>query len=92
MPGNDNDNDKDNDSDNDNDSDTDKDKDKAKNKVKTVTYRLKSIDSFRFMQDLLSNLVDNLSEINNKEPKNKFTYSMRFMTDSLSLSLYCIRD
>ena len=24
------------------------------------------------MQDSLSNLVDNLSEINNKEPKNKF--------------------
>ena len=82
--GNDNDNDKDNDSDNDNDSDTDKDKDKAKNKVKTVTYRLKSIDSFRFMQDLLLNLVDNLSEINNKEPKNKFTDSMRSKTDSLS--------
>ena len=39
---------------------------------KTTTYKLKFIDSYRFMQDSLSNLVDNLSEINNKEPKNKF--------------------
>ena len=29
---------------------------------KTVTYRLKFIDSFRFMSTLLSSLVDNLSE------------------------------
>ena len=33
---------------------------------KTTTYKLKFIDSYRFMQDSLSNLVDNLSEINNK--------------------------
>ena len=39
-------------SDNDNDSDNDKDK----NKVKTVTYGLKFIDSYRLMQDSLSNL------------------------------------
>ena len=71
----------DNNSDNDNDSDSDNDK--VKNKVKTITYRLKFIDSCRFMQDSLSNLVDNLSEINNKKPKNKFTDSMRSMTDSL---------
>ena len=67
--------------DNDSDNDNDKDKVKPKNKVKTVTYRLKFINSYRFMQDSLSNLVDNLSEINNKEPKNKFTDSMRSMTD-----------
>ena len=73
----------DNDSDSDNDNDSDKVK--AKNKVKTVTYRLKFIDSYRFMQDSLSNLVDNLSEINNKEPKNKS--SMRSMTDLLSESI-----
>ena len=75
----------DNDSDSDNDSDNDNDKDK--NKVKTVTYRLKFIDSYRFMQDSLSNLVDNLSEINNKELKNKITDNMRSMIDSLSRSL-----
>ena len=39
------------------------------------------------MQDSLSNLVDNLSEIDNKEPKNKFIDSMRCMTDSLSQSI-----
>ena len=33
---------------------------------KTTTYKLKFIDNYRFMQDSLSNLVDNLSEINNK--------------------------
>ena len=61
--------------------------DKDKNKVKTVTSRLKFIDSYRFMQESLSNIADNLSEINNKEPKNKFTDSMRSMTDSLSQSI-----
>ena len=50
------------DADSDNDNDSDKDKDKAK----TVTYRLKFIDSYRFMQGSLSSLVDNFSEINNK--------------------------
>ena len=39
------------------------------------------------MQDSLSNLADNLSEINNKEPKNKFIDSMRFLIDSLSQSI-----
>ena len=67
------------DNDNDNHSDSDNDNDK----VKTITYRLKFIDSYRFMQGSLSNLINNLSEINNKEPKNKFTDSMRSMTDSL---------
>ena len=50
---------------------------------KTTTYKLKFIDSCRFMQSSLSNLVDNFSEINNKEP-NKFMDAMRSMTDSLS--------
>ena len=54
---------------------------------KTATYKLKFIDSCRFVQDSLSNLVDNLSEINNKEPKNKFMDTMRSMTDSLSQSI-----
>ena len=38
------------------------------------------------MQSSLSNLVDNLPEINNKEP-NKFMDTMRSMTDSLSRSI-----
>ena len=53
---------------------------------KTTTYKLKFIDSCRFMQSPLSNLVDNLSEINNKEP-NKFMGTMRSMTDSLLQSI-----
>ena len=35
------------------------------NKAKTITYRIKFIDSYRFMQSSLSTLTDNLSEINN---------------------------
>ena len=50
---------------------------------KIITYKLKSIDSYRFMSDLLSNLVDNLSEINKKEPENEFIDSMRSMVASL---------
>ena len=34
---------------------------------KISTYKLKFIDSYRFMQSKLSDLVDNLSEINKKE-------------------------
>ena len=36
---------------------------------KTITHKLKFIDSYRFMQSKLSDLVDNLSEINNKDCK-----------------------
>ena len=36
---------------------------------KTITYKIKFIDSCRFMPSKLSNLVDNLSEINNKDCK-----------------------
>ena len=72
---------------NDNDNDNDNYKAKAINNVETVTYRLKFIDSCRFMHDSLSNFVANLSEINTKEPKNKFIDIMRSMTDSLSLSI-----
>ena len=39
------------------------------------------------MQSSLSNLVDNLSKTNNKEP-NKFMNTMRSMTDSLSQSIH----
>ena len=34
---------------------------------KIIIYKLKFIDSYRFMSALLSSLVDNLSEINEKE-------------------------
>ena len=36
---------------------------------KTIAYKLKFIDSFRFMPTSLSELVDNTSEINKKECK-----------------------
>ena len=36
---------------------------------KRITYKIKFIDSCRFMPSKLSNLVDNLSEINNKDCK-----------------------
>ena len=36
---------------------------------KTITYKLKFIDSFRFRADKLSDLIDNLSEICKKECK-----------------------
>ena len=53
----------------DNDNDSDSDNNNNNNKFKTVTYRLKFIDSVlfisRFLQDSLSKLVDNLPEINN---------------------------
>ena len=38
---------------------------------KTVTYKLKIIDSFRFMSTSLSKLVNNLSEIYCKKCRNK---------------------
>ena len=52
--------------DRDNDNDNDEANDKANDKAKTITYRIKFIDSYRFMQRSLSTLTDNLSEINNK--------------------------
>ena len=51
---------------------------------KTTTYKLRFIDSYRFMSVSLSSLVDNLSGINNKKPENKFVDSMKSMNDSLS--------
>ena len=36
---------------------------------KTITYKIKFIDTFRFMPSKSSNLVDNLSEIHNRECK-----------------------
>ena len=36
---------------------------------KTITYKIKSADACRFMPSKLSDLVDKLSEINNKDCK-----------------------
>ena len=36
---------------------------------KAIIYKLNFIDSYRFMSDSLSSLVDNISEINKKECK-----------------------
>ena len=54
---------------------------------KVLDNKLKFIDSYRFMEDSPSNLVDNLSGIDNKKPENKFTDSMLSMTHSLSQSI-----
>ena len=67
--------------DNDNDNDNDKKNGKGK-KAKTITHRLRFIDSFRSMQDSLLNLVDNVSGINNKVSQNKFIDNMRSMVFS----------
>ena len=40
-------------------------------KPKEITYRIKFIDICRSMQDSLSNLVDNLSELKNREIPNE---------------------
>ena len=54
---------------------------------KPSIYKLKFIDSYRFMQDSLSNLVDNLSSIDNKEPKDKFVDNIRSIIFSLTQSI-----
>ena len=62
------------------------------NTEKYITFsvaikKIKFIDSCRFMQDSLSNLVDNLSGIDNKEPENEFINYTRSMISSLSRSI-----
>ena len=42
---------------------------KEHNNGETITYKINFLDSCRFMQSKLSDLVDNLSEINNKDCK-----------------------
>ena len=54
---------------------------------KVTIYKRKFIDSYRSMNISLSNLVDNLSEINKKESENGFIDNMRFITASLSQSI-----
>ena len=60
---------------------------KKRDNDKAIIYKLKFIDSYRFMSDSLSSLVDNLSEIDEKEPENKFIDNMRSMMASLSQSI-----
>ena len=54
---------------------------------KTVTYKLKFIDSYRFMLSSLPSLVDNLSEINKKTPIDEFIDNIRSIVTSLSLNV-----
>ena len=68
------------------------DNDNYKDKDKTVRYKVKFIDSYRFLQDSLSNLVDNSSGIDNKKPENNFVDTMSSMTDSLSQSINKISE
>ena len=60
---------------------------KERENDKAIIYKLKFIDSYRFMSDSLSNLVDNLSVIDKKEPENKFIDNRRSMMASLSQSI-----
>ena len=59
---------------------------------KTSIYKLKFIDSCRFMQDSLSSLVNNLSGIDNKEQQNRFVDNMRSMMTSPSQSFNKISE
>ena len=53
----------------------------------TVTYKLKYIDSYQFMDSSLSSLVDNVSEIHNKKPMDEFIDNARSMITSLLHSI-----
>ena len=46
-----------------------KENDNDNDNSKKITYKLKFIDSYRFMSTSLSNLVDNLSGVYDKECK-----------------------
>ena len=54
---------------------------------KEITYKLKFIDSYRFMSSSLSSLIDNLSEINNKKLEDEFIDNIRSMITSSLHSL-----
>ena len=54
---------------------------------KAIIYKLKFIDSYRFMDRSLASLVDNLSEINKKKPMDEFIDNFRPMLASLSYLL-----
>ena len=50
---------------------------------KTITYKIKLIGSYRFMDRPLASLIDNLSEINKKKPMDEFIDNFRPMLASL---------
>ena len=54
---------------------------------KAIIYKLKFIDSYRFMDRSLASLVDNLTEINKKKPMDEFIDNFRPMLTSLSCHL-----
>ena len=54
---------------------------------KAIIYKLKFIDSYRFMDRSLASLVDNLSEINKKKLMDEFIDNFRSMLASLSCHL-----
>ena len=54
---------------------------------KAIIYKLKFIDSYRFMDRSLASLVDNLTEINKKKPMDEFIDNFRPMLASLSCLL-----
>ena len=60
---------------------------------KTITYKLNFIDGYRFMETSLSNLADNLSEINNKDCKkcmerNKIKSECRYIKQKENKLIY----
>ena len=50
---------------------------------KTITYKIKLIGSYRFMDRPLASLINNLSEINKKKPMDEFIDNFRPMLASL---------
>ena len=60
---------------------------KERENDKAIIYKLKFIDSYRFTSDSLSNLIDNLSGIDKREPENKLIDNMRSIMASLSQSI-----
>ena len=56
----------------------------------TITYKIKFIDTCRFMQIKWSNLVDNVSEINNKDCKTYIERKKKLNQNANLLSLKII--
>ena len=54
----------------------------------TITYKIKFIDSFRFMRCGLSGLVDNLSEINIKDCKKCIDKKFRKLEKNKKIRVY----
>ena len=60
---------------------------------KVIIYKLKFIDSYRFMSASLSHHINNLFEINKaKEPEDEFIKNMRSMADSLSTHINTLSE